>query len=204
MSQQVSEITDITNDEDRSNSRENFMNPDEGSHFTRMENPQGLKCNYCHEMWKTLTTTTKKAHLSNIKYCREYKVKLCTQVSKPLSMLMAAKLDAVQAKAATKRNYFDRVQEEMGFERDNLVVKKAKTINITDCFDTISKNYVLADQKIANYIYVTKQSFNSCDSLAYQEMVAAVLGAGVIAGDRNETGDRRPPLGRTIQYCTSC
>lgn len=179
MSQQVSEITDITDGTDISNIDEDFINPDEGSHFTRMENPQRLKCNHCHDMWKSLTTTTKKAHLSNIKYCREYKVKLCPQVSKPLSLLMVAKLDAVHAKAAKKRNYSDRVQEEMGFERDNLVVKKAKIINIADCFDTISKNYVLADQKIANYIYVTKQSFNSCDSLAYQEMVAAVLGAGV-------------------------
>ena len=36
----------------------------------------------------------------------------------------------------------------------------------------------IADRKIATYIYTTKQSFNSCDTLAFLEMIKSVINAG--------------------------
>ena len=102
---QVSDLTEITNTTSQS---------DESSYFEKLE--KGLKCKFCNEKWSSLTATTKKAHLSNAKYSKEYKIRLCVQVSAAVSNAMVAKLDSVQQKAASKRGFNDRVVEEMNFE----------------------------------------------------------------------------------------
>jgi hypothetical protein len=44
-------------------------------HFTVKLDLERIQCNYCKESWKNLTATTKKAHLSNIKFASQYNIK---------------------------------------------------------------------------------------------------------------------------------
>ena len=55
-------------------------------------------------------------------------------------------------------------------------VGKKRTKDIADLYKIAHKNH--ADKMIANYIFSTKQSFKSCNSLAYTEMVKAITEAG--------------------------
>ena len=50
------------------------------NNFTHVENPKEQRCIHCASKWKNLTATTMKAHLSNVKFSKEYKIKLCPQV----------------------------------------------------------------------------------------------------------------------------
>ena len=88
---------------------------DMSNYFIVVENPRGQKCIYCKESWKTLTATTKKAHLSNQKYSNIYKIKLCALVPPDVSTSMINKLREVEEKQIKKSKFNDRVSEEMSF-----------------------------------------------------------------------------------------
>lgn len=147
---------------------------DVSNYFIVVENPRGQKCIYCKESWKNLTVTTKKAHLSNQRYSNIYKIKLCALVPPDVSTSMINKLREVEEKQIKKRSFNERVSEEMSFEL-NEIVKRQKG-SIDQCFQ--SSATILADQKVADYIYISRQSFNSCDSTAYKEAFSAVARAG--------------------------
>ena len=144
------------------------------NNFTHVENPKGQRCIHCASSWKHLTATTMKAHLSNVKFSKEYKIKLCPRVPPSVSAAMVSKLQEVEGKKGKKRCFDERVNEEMSYELAE-IAKKHKG-PIIQCMDKAA--WTLADQKVANYVYVTRQSFNSCDSLAYREAFSAVANAG--------------------------
>jgi len=52
----------------------------------------------------------------------------------------------------------------------------SKRKELPELYKIANKNH--ADKMIANYIFSTKQSFKSCNSLAYTEMVKAITEAG--------------------------
>ena len=90
---------------------------------------------------------------------------------------MVEKLQTVKDKAAEKRKFNSRVEEEMGFAFDEIVAsKRSNSGSIESSFSSAAA--AAADQKIANYIFVTRQSFNSCNSLAFNEIVRALTVAG--------------------------
>ena len=68
------------------------------NNFTHVENPKGQRCIHCASSWKHLTATTMKAHLSNVKFSKEYKIKLCPRVPPSVSAAMVSKLQEVQGK----------------------------------------------------------------------------------------------------------
>ena len=158
----VSSVTDIDGSDHVNNN------------FTHVENPKGQRCIHCASSWKHLTATTMKAHLSNVKFSKEYKIKLCPRVPPSVSAAMVSKLQEVEGKKGKKRCFDERVNEEMSYELAE-IAKKHKG-PIIQCMDKAA--WTLADQKVANYVYVTRQSFNSCDSLAYREAFSAVANAG--------------------------
>ena len=57
-----------------------------------------------------------KAHLSNVKFSKEYKIKLCPQVPPSVSAAMVSKLQEVEGKKGKKRCFDERVNEEMKYE----------------------------------------------------------------------------------------
>ena len=63
--------------------------------YSDVIDPKGVKCNHCNSSWKTLTETTKKAHLSNKSFSTRYGIKLCTQVPAAVSLEFTAKLQQV-------------------------------------------------------------------------------------------------------------
>jgi hypothetical protein len=144
------------------------------NNFTQIEDPKGQKCIHCKKSWKNLTVTTMKAHLSNLKFSKEYKINLCSFVPPNVSAAMVSKLQEVEGKKEKKRHFNDRVTAEMNYEQAEIAKKQKGSIE--DCFQTSAS--ILADQKVANYVYVTRQSFNSCDNLAYKEAFAAAARAG--------------------------
>ena len=58
------------------------------NNFTHVENPKGQRCIHCASSWKHLTATTMKAHLSNVKFSKEY-MRGCwtTSASTSISMM---------------------------------------------------------------------------------------------------------------------
>jgi hypothetical protein len=182
----TSSVSDVT-----SNDEEIVILEDLSRHFTVIRDPQGIKCNYCNESWKNLTSTTKKAHLSNLKFASQYKIRLCSQMPANVSKIMMNKFQELEIKAGAKRNFIDRLNDEMNYEYQEIEagrVKKKGTIEA----GLNSAACTLADQKIAQYLYVTRQSFNSCESTAYQEMVSAIsnAGPGYIGPSRQVVQDR--------------
>ena len=145
-------------------------------HFTVIRDPQRIKCNYCNESWKSLTATTKKAHLSNLKFSSQYKIRLCSQMPANISKIMINKLQELEIKAGAKRNFIDRVNDEMNYEYQEIEAGRVKKKGAIEA-GLNSAACTLADQKIAQYLYVTRQSFNSCESTAYKEMVSAISNA---------------------------
>ena len=108
-----------------------------------------------------------------------------------ISKIMINKFQELEIKAGAKRNFIDRVNDEMNYEYQEIEagrVKKKGTIEA----GLNSAACTLADQKIAQYIYVTRQSFNSCESTAYKEMVSAIsnAGPGYIGPSRQVVQDR--------------
>ena len=81
------------------------------NNFTHVENPKGQRCIHCASSWKHLTATTMKAHLSNVKFSKEYKIKLCPRVPPSVSAAMVSKLQEVQGKKGKKRCFDERVNE---------------------------------------------------------------------------------------------
>ena len=72
----VSSVTDIDGSDHVNNN------------FTHVENPKGQRRIHCASSWKHLTATTMKAHLSNVKFSKEY-MRGCwtTSTSTSISMM---------------------------------------------------------------------------------------------------------------------
>ena len=107
----TSSVSDVT-----SNDEGIVILEDLSRHFTVIRDPQGIKCNYCNESWKSLTATTKKAHLSNLKFSSQYKIRLCSQMPANISKIMINKFQELEIKAGAKRNFIDRLNDEMNYE----------------------------------------------------------------------------------------
>ena len=133
------------------------------NHFMHVENPKGWKCIHCDSFWKALTTTTMKAQLSNVKFAKEYEIRLYSRVPPDISAAMVSKLQEVEGKKGKKRNFTERVLEDMCFEMAE-IAKRQKGGNIEESINNAAR--ILADQKVAHYVFITRQSFNSCNSLA--------------------------------------
>jgi hypothetical protein len=114
-------ISDVTSNDEGIVSFEDLTR-----HFTVIQDPQGIKCNHCNESWKNLTSTTKKAHLSNIKFAAQYKIKLCSQVPASISKLMANKFQELEVKAGAKRNFNGRLMEELNYENQEIEARRRK------------------------------------------------------------------------------
>ena len=118
------------------------------NNFTQIEDPKGQKCIHCKKSWRNLTATTMKAYL---KFSKEYKINLCSFVPPNVSAAMVSKLQEVEGKKEKKRHFNDRITAEMNHEQAEIAKKQKGSIE--DCFQTSAS--ILADQKVANYVYVT-------------------------------------------------
>jgi hypothetical protein len=140
-----------------------------------------IKCNHCKNNWSSLNTTHKRAHLSDNVFSKLYKVKLCVNVPSKTSKAAVASLKLLQ----DKRNSKDSIKSQVDSNLMHIttVESVAQSEFNPKRKGTISEKFnvaaaTIADRKVANYIFSSKQSFNSCDSLAFYEMIRAVSEAG--------------------------
>ena len=74
-----------------------------------------------------------------------------------ISKIMINKLQELAIKAGAKRNFIDRVNDEMNYEYQEIEAGRVKKKGAIEA-GLSSAACTLADQKIAQHLYVTRQS----------------------------------------------
>ena len=120
-----------------------------------------IKCNHCKNNWSSLNTTHKRAHLSDNVFSKLYKVKLCVNVPSKTSKAAVASLKLLQ----DKRNSKDSIKSQVDSNLMHIttVESVAQSEFNPKRKGTISEKFnvaaaTIADRKVANYIFSSKQS----------------------------------------------
>ena len=101
-------------------------------------------------------------------------------VPKNVSLFFIETLNALQQKKAEQKAINVTMENRLNFEKEKLNTavgsKRLRQTQIDELVDY--EAVVLADKKIARYIFCTNHSFSSCEHLSYKEMISAVSKAG--------------------------
>ena len=172
----LSLISDVTEPDE--------VSEDVNAYFEKVTLPETgktvYKCSFCEKSWETIVSTARKGHLANHQLAKLYSTTRCPMVPKNVSLFFIETLNALQQKKAEQKAINVTMENRLNFEKEKLNTavgsKRLRQTQIDELVDY--EAVVLADKKIARYIFCTNHSFSSCEHLSYKEMISAVSKAG--------------------------